>query len=69
MCKPHTWRRFVLFYYYNLGSTPCKAEQPLRGMELQEKEEEKDEKDTGKLTRKLKDKRCRFTLYLKPYRS
>ena len=53
---------FCPFYYYCLGFTPCKAEQPLRGMELQEKEEENDEIDTGKLTRKPKDKRWRFTL-------
>ena len=26
----------------NNGFTPCSAEQPLRGMELQEKEEQKD---------------------------
>ena len=32
-----------------LGFTPCTAEQPLRGMELREKEEENDEKEIGKL--------------------
>ena len=25
-------------FFYNLGFTPCKAEQPLQGMELQENE-------------------------------
>ena len=38
----------------------CKAKQPLRGMDLQEKEEKKDEKHTGKLFRKnlqIKDAR------------
>ena len=31
------------YYYYYLGFTPCKAEQPLlQGMELQEKETQKD---------------------------
>ena len=34
-----------------LGFTPCKVEKPLRGLELQEKEEEKDAKDIGKLFR------------------
>ena len=29
-------------FFYNLGFTPCKAEQPLQGMELQEKEAQKD---------------------------
>ena len=28
--------------FFKLGFTPCKAEQPLRGMELQEKETQKD---------------------------
>ena len=31
-----------------MGFTPCKIEQPLQGMELQEKEEN-DKKDIGKL--------------------
>ena len=31
---------FFLFFF-KLGFTPCKAEQPLRGMELQEKEAQK----------------------------
>ena len=30
--------------FLKLGSTPCKAEQPLRGMELQEKKHKKDYK-------------------------
>ena len=34
---------FVCFFvFFKLGFTPCKAEQPLRGMELQEKEAQKD---------------------------
>ena len=31
-----------LYFPFKLGFTPCKAEQPLRGMELQEKEAQKD---------------------------
>ena len=34
-----------LFYYYHffkLGFTPCKAEQPLQGMKLHEKEAQED---------------------------
>ena len=41
-----------------MGFTPCKAEQPLRGMELQEKEAQKRSQHTGNLFRKnllLKD--------------
>ena len=30
------------FFFFKLGFTPCKAEQPLQGMELQEKETQKD---------------------------
>ena len=29
-------------FFFKLGFTPCKAEQPLRGMELQEKKHKKD---------------------------
>ena len=32
----------TLTFFKKLGFTPCKAEQPLRGMELQEKEAQKD---------------------------
>ena len=30
------------FFFFKLGFTPCKAEQPLRGTELQEKKHKKD---------------------------
>ena len=30
------------FFFFKLGFTPCKAEQPLQDMELQEKEAQKD---------------------------
>ena len=30
------------FFFFKLGFTPCKAEQPLQGIELQEKETQKD---------------------------
>ena len=34
---------FLLEYiFFSLGLTPCKAEQPLRGMQLQEKKHKKD---------------------------
>ena len=33
---------FLFFFVFKLGFTPCKAEQPLQGMELQEKETQKD---------------------------
>ena len=32
----------IHIYFFYLGFTPCKAEQLLRGMELQEKEVQKD---------------------------
>ena len=31
-----------VIFFFKLGFTPCKAEQPLRGMELQEKKNKKD---------------------------
>ena len=33
---------FFFFFKKKLGFTPCKAEQPLRGMELKEKKQKKD---------------------------
>ena len=32
----------IFIFYFQLRFTPCKAEQPLQGMELQEKEAQKD---------------------------
>ena len=45
-------------FFKKMGFTPCKAEQPLRGMELQEKKAQKRLQNTGNLFRKnlqLKD--------------
>ena len=47
-----------IYFFFKFGFTPCKAEQPLRGMELQEKEAQKRLQHTGNLLRKnlqLKD--------------
>ena len=38
---------FVPLIFFQLGFTPCETEQPLQGMEVQEKEEGKDEKYIG----------------------
>ena len=46
------WLTFVETLVFQLELTPCKAEQPLPRMRLQEKKEEKDEKHTRKLFRK-----------------
>ena len=49
---------FQNFFFFKLGFTPCKAEQPLRGMELQEKKAQKRLQDKENLFRKnlqLKD--------------
>ena len=48
----------VFFSFFKLGFTPCKAEQSLQGMDLQEKETQKRLRHTGNLSRKklqLKD--------------
>ena len=42
------WKYFRI-NFFKLGFTPCKAEQPLQGMELKEKEKEKDENHIGEL--------------------
>ena len=40
---PNQWGEHGFFVFLLLlGFTPCKAEQPLRGMELQEKKHKKD---------------------------
>ena len=49
---------FFFLFFFKLVFTPCKAEQPLRGMELQEKGSTKRLTHTGNLFRKnlqLKD--------------
>ena len=51
-------------HFFKLSFTPCKAEQPLRGMELQEKEE-KDENHRGKLYRKNPRKKVSINSRLK----
>ena len=54
---------FFLKKKKKLGFTPCKAEQPLQGMELQEREAQKILKHTGNLFRKnlqLKDVNSRL---------
>ena len=35
-------KKLITLFFFLLGFTPCKAEEPLQGMELQEKETEKD---------------------------
>ena len=39
---PRTVSVMSIFFFFQLGFTSCKAEQPLRGMELQEEEAQKD---------------------------
>ena len=38
----YAFKGFIWFLFFYLGFTPCKAEQPLRGTKLQEKEAQKD---------------------------
>ena len=53
-----------------MGFTPCKTDQPLRGMELQEKEAQKCVKAHRKSVQKEPTvKRCLLILELKPLRS
>ena len=40
------------YLFFKFGFRPCKAEQSLRGIKVQEKQKEQDEKDIGKLFRK-----------------
>ena len=54
------WGNFVTLVFFKLGFTPCTrrheiarhGEQPLQGIELQEKEDQNDKKHTRKLLKK-----------------
>ena len=39
--------KFRLISFFELGFSPCKTEQPLQGMELQQKEAQKDKNIQG----------------------
>ena len=39
---PFSYMSLPKLFFIQLGFTPCKAKQPLQGMELQEKETQKD---------------------------
>ena len=51
--------------FLKFGFTPCKTEQPLRGVELQEKKHKKD----YRIQKKPTVERCLLILDLKPLRS
>ena len=44
--------------------TPCKADQPLRIIKLQEKEQRKDERYIGKLLRKMSSDTTSFSVHV-----
>ena len=63
-------RSQCFLFFFQLGFTPCKAEQPLQGMELQGKKSTK--KTTGYRKSVYKEptvKICLLILDLKPLRS
>ena len=41
-CVKRVEAQTAFFFFFKLGFTPCKAEQPLQDMELEEKEPQKD---------------------------
>ena len=53
--------------FFQLGFTPCKAEQPLQGMKLEEKEAQKDYRKS--VQKEPTVKRCLLILDLNPLRS
>ena len=44
---------FFFFFFFKLGFTPCKAEQPLRGMELQQKQKTKKKQKRSQATENM----------------
>ena len=62
LIKFSTFSKFTSFYdepFLKSGFTPCKAGEPLKGMELQEKER-KDENRRRELFRKNPRKKCAY---------
>ena len=62
LIKFSTFSKFTSFYdgpFFKSGFTPCKAEEPLRGMGLQEKEG-KAENRRRELFRKNPRKKCAY---------
>ena len=59
---------FYFFIFFKLGLILCKAEKPLRGMELQEKEAQKDY-SIQEIYLERTIKRCLLIPDLKPFRS
>ena len=55
--------------FFKWGFNPFKAEQPLWGMELQEKEVQKDKAYRKSVEKEPADKRCLLDLELKLFRS
>ena len=59
---------FFTIVFLKLGFTPCKAEQPLQGMELQETEARKIKARKKSLCKEPAINRCLLILDLKPFR-
>ena len=57
------------FGIFLLRFTPYQAEQQYQGIELQEKEKDKDEKHRKAVSKEPKNKKSRLILGLKPFRS
>ena len=60
---------FMESFFFKLGFTPCKAEQLLQDMELQEKEVQKVETCRKSFWKKPTVNWCLLILDLKPFRS
>ena len=69
MKLPIYWLYTYIHLFFKLGFTPCKAEQPLQGMELQEKKHKNIKAYRKSLQKKPTVKRCLLIQDLKLFRS
>ena len=68
-CNVHKIQMNFKHFFFQLGFTPCKSEQPLRGMELQEREAQKINAYRKSVYKVPTVKRYLLILDLKPFRS
>ena len=60
---------YIFLIFLSLGFTPCKAEQPLKGMELEKNKHKKIKAYRKSVYKEPTVKRCLLILDLKPFRS
>ena len=60
---------YICIYFFKLGFTPCKTEQPPQGMKLQDKKHERIKAYRKSLLKETTVNRCLLILELRSFRS